>query len=77
MRAVPTPLCERRVRIRLHNMRETQPGEPQLPATATDETGEADLTSTRPTVDEMSEWSFPASDPPATWTCDVERPLRG
>jgi hypothetical protein len=21
-----------------------------------------------PTVDEMSEWSFPASDPPATWT---------
>jgi nucleotide-binding universal stress UspA family protein len=22
----------------------------------------------RPTVDEMSEWSFPASDPPATWT---------
>jgi hypothetical protein len=21
----------------------------------------------RPTVDEMSEWSFPASDPPATW----------
>lgn len=24
----------------------------------------------RPTVDEMSEWSFPASDPPATWTWD-------
>lgn len=26
--------------------------------------------SDRPTVDEMSEWSFPASDPPATWTWD-------
>jgi hypothetical protein len=24
----------------------------------------------RPTVDEMGEWSFPASDPPATWTWD-------
>lgn len=23
------------------------------------------------TVDEMSEFSFPASDPPATWTWDV------
>jgi hypothetical protein len=31
----------------------------------------ADLArSLRPTVDEMSEWSFPASDPPATWTWD-------
>jgi hypothetical protein len=29
--------------------------------------------SMRPTVDEMSEWSFPASDPPATWTWEVER----
>ena len=58
-------------------MRETQPGEPQLAATPTDQTGEEDLTSTRPSVDEMSEWSFPASDPPATWTWDVERPLRG
>jgi nucleotide-binding universal stress UspA family protein len=28
----------------------------------------------RPSVDEMSEWSFPASDPPATWTWDVDRP---
>ena len=27
----------------------------------------------RPTVDEMSEWSFPASDPPATWTWDPPR----
>ena len=24
----------------------------------------------RPTVDEMGAWSFPASDPPATWTWD-------
>jgi hypothetical protein len=23
------------------------------------------------TVDEMSEWSFPASDPPSTWTWEV------
>jgi len=27
----------------------------------------------RPTVDDMGEWSFPASDPPATWTWDVDR----
>lgn len=27
----------------------------------------------RPTVDQMSEWSFPASDPPATWTWEVEK----
>ena len=26
--------------------------------------------SERPTVDEMGEWSFPASDPPATWKWD-------
>jgi nucleotide-binding universal stress UspA family protein len=31
-------------------------------------------TSARPSVDDMSEWSFPASDPPATWTWDVDRP---
>jgi hypothetical protein len=24
-------------------------------------------------VDDTSEWSFPASDPPATWTWDVDR----
>jgi|tagenome__1003787_1003787.scaffolds.fasta_scaffold13899543_1 hypothetical protein len=24
----------------------------------------------RPTVDDMGAWSFPASDPPATWTWD-------
>jgi nucleotide-binding universal stress UspA family protein len=28
--------------------------------------------SARPSVDDMSEWSFPASDPPATWTWDVD-----
>jgi hypothetical protein len=27
----------------------------------------------RPTVDEMSEWSFPASDPPATWNWEPRR----
>lgn len=35
---------------------------------------EDERTSTRPTVEEMGEWSFPASDPPATWTWDVEVP---
>jgi hypothetical protein len=28
----------------------------------------------RPTVDDMGEWSFPPSDPPVTWTWDVEPP---
>ena len=58
-------------------MGEAHPGEPQLPATATDQTRDEDPASTRPTVDEMSEWSFPASDPPATWTWDADRPFRG
>ena len=35
---------------------------------------EDERTATRPPVDEMGEWSFPASDPPATWTWDVEAP---
>jgi hypothetical protein len=26
------------------------------------------------TVDEMSEWSFPASDPPAVWTWEPKAP---
>jgi hypothetical protein len=26
------------------------------------------------TVEEMSEWSFPASDPPSTWTWEVPEP---
>src|SRR3954468_17707156 len=30
----------------------------------------SDEGSLRPTVDQMGEWSFPASDPPATWTWD-------
>jgi hypothetical protein len=25
----------------------------------------------RPTLDDIGEWSFPASDPPANWTWDV------
>jgi len=28
----------------------------------------SDERSLRPTIDQMGEWSFPASDPPATWT---------
>ena len=31
----------------------------------------------RPGPDEMGEWSFPASDPPATWTWDPVRKPRG
>lgn len=40
------------------------------PTTAGEEQSPPDeraATPGRPTVDEMSEWSFPASDPPATW----------
>jgi hypothetical protein len=58
-------------------MRETHAGEPTPPTRPIDEADEEQPASTHPTVDEMSEWSFPASDPPATWTWDVERPLRG
>jgi hypothetical protein len=58
-------------------MSEPDPGEPPPPASAVDQVDENQRASARPTVDEMSEWSFPASDPPATWTWDVERPLRG
>ena len=31
---------------------------------------------TRPSVDDMGEASFPASDPPAVWTWDPPRPAR-
>jgi nucleotide-binding universal stress UspA family protein len=72
-----TPLREGRARIRLTNMRETHLNEPPLRARAIDPAAEERRASTRPSVDEMSEWSFPASDPPATWTWDVERPARG
>ena len=58
-------------------MRETHLNKPALPARAIEPTAEERRASTRPSVDEMSEWSFPASDPPATWTWDVERPARG
>ena len=57
---------------RLDRMSERRPPEPEPPARAVDA---EKPTLTRPTVDEMSEWSFPASDPPATWTWDIERPL--
>jgi hypothetical protein len=54
-------------------MSEQRPPDLDPPAPAVDEEEPA---STRPTVDEMSEWSFPASDPPATWTWDTKRPRR-
>jgi len=57
-------------------MHEPRPAEPDLPERAIAQSDDADAESARPTVDEMSEWSFPASDPPATWTWDVERPFR-
>ena len=52
------------------------PADSDPPARATDQDREDEATSTRPTVDDMGEWSFPASDPPATWTWDIERPFR-
>ena len=35
-----------------------------------------DRPSTRPSVDDMGEASFPASDPPAVWTWDPPPPSR-
>jgi hypothetical protein len=48
------------------------------PSAANEETRDSkdmdrDATPRRPTVDEMSEWSFPASDPPATWNWEPRR----
>ena len=58
-------------------MSEQRPTELDPPARATDEVDEEERASTRPTVDDMSEWSFPASDPPATWTWEIKRPVQG
>jgi hypothetical protein len=69
-------LRERSGRCTLINMREPLPAELDAPARAIDQGREGQPASTRPTVDEMGEWSFPASDPPATWTWEVERPAR-
>jgi hypothetical protein len=52
------------------------PADTDPPARAIDQAREGTEPSTPPTVDDMGEWSFPASDPPATWTWDVERPFR-
>jgi hypothetical protein len=58
-------------------MRAPHSDEPEVPIRAIDEVDPEAIAATRPTVDEMSEWSFPASDPPATWTWDVKPPSPG
>jgi hypothetical protein len=37
------------------------------------EPGVLPATAVRSSIDDMSEWLFPASDPPATWIRDVDR----
>ena len=51
---------------------------PDLDPAAPVVTGEPvpDLPSTHPSVDDMGEASFPASDPPAVWTWDPPPPSR-
>ena len=73
IRGTATPLRGAYGKVRLGSMSERRRPELESPTQAI-EVGVEEPTSTRPTVDEMSEWSFPASDPPATWTWDVERP---
>jgi hypothetical protein len=58
-------------------MSDPHPREPPPPASPIDQVDENEQAAARPTVDDTSEWSFPASDPPATWTWDVERSIRG
>lgn len=49
-----------------------RPDPPEEPAeTAADEGSEP---RGRPTGEQMGEWSFPASDPPATWTWEPRSP---
>jgi hypothetical protein len=45
-----------------------QPSNSTAPDQTVDQASASDDRSLRPTVDQMGEWSFPASDPPATWT---------
>jgi hypothetical protein len=53
---------------------EPMPDQPSADSTARDQpidkAGAGEESSLRPTIDQMGEWSFPASDPPATWTWD-------
>jgi len=51
-------------------MSDGSPGDVTPPEPEVEKARPETLRSGRPTVDEMSEWSFPASDPPATWTWD-------
>jgi hypothetical protein len=74
IRGTATPLRSPSGESRLNRMSERRARELESPTPAVDEEEPA---SRRPTVDEMSEWSFPASDPPATWTWDIERPRQG
>lgn len=45
----------------------TAPADEQAGDEAKQPIAEENAAVRRPTVDEMGEWSFPASDPPATW----------
>jgi hypothetical protein len=51
----------------------SDPGERPTCTGTTTGVDDFEVTPVRPTVDQLSEWSFPASDPPATWTWDVDR----
>jgi len=57
------------------HMPEEKP-DPASVAPAVAEERVPDRSATRPSVDDMGEASFPASDPPAVWTWDPPRPAR-
>jgi hypothetical protein len=66
------------IRDRYHRTRlidpEPMPGQPSADSPARDQrvdkASASEASSLRPTIDQMGEWSFPASDPPASWTWD-------
>jgi hypothetical protein len=70
-----TPARDRPASVRLDSSRaERCSANITPPDQAGEESPPEVATSGRPTVDEMGEWSFPASDPPAIWTWD---PVQG